>query len=1178
MFRNHAFVGALALLCTILSAGTPTGSVEAAGIPAGQYSAAAQTAPKVPPPQPQITQPIDSGKLSAMATNVRPEALVAANDQGAVADDLQMNQMLLLLHRPVAQEQALDQFMAEQTTLGSPNYHNWLTAEQFAQYGLAQSDLDKITKWLTDQQFTVNAVYAGGVMIDFSGTALQVENAFFAGHRQIHNLNVNGVAHIANVSVPQIPSALAPAVVGIVSLNDFRPHTNFKTRDQHPAYTDNTNGYQLVVPADLATIYNLNPLFQTTPTAINGAGQTIVLIEDTNLLAASGGKTDVSVFRSTFGLPATTVLTVHPAVAGNTCSNPGNNSAGGEETLDVEWAGAAAPGATLELASCRDTTTTFGGLIAMQNLLSTAATPTIWSISYGECETANGAAANAAYSSTYQQAAAAGISVFVSSGDESAASCSADQPSSTYGIGVSGFTSTPYNVSVGGTDFGDSYAGTNATYWNATNAPAPSYGSALSYINEIPWNDSCASQLFANFFGFATTYGADGFCNDPNIGVPFFLTTASGSGGPSGCASGNTSVPLVVSGSCAGAPKPAWQSGFLGNPSDGVRDIPDVSLFAANGAWGHFYTFCFDQSAGDCPSPATAGFTFTQDWAGAGGTSFASPIMAGIQALVNQKTASAQGNPNPVYYQLAAAEYGATGSAICNSSLGNAVDPSCTFYDITQGDIDVNCTGPNCYNPTNPDTSNGVLSTDSNSYQPAYGTNTGWDFATGIGSVNAANLVNNWPTSTTPSGLLAFTTEPASSYGAGITFGVQVSVENSKGVVQTTDGSTTVTLTLTTPNGATLNGTTSATDAAGVATFSGLSVNQAGTYTLTATGTNGTTSVVPGYSTQFTISPGAPASMSFTTQPASSANIAVGATIPVAVTVLDQFSNPVAAGADSVTLSLASGPGTLSGTTTASTDANGVATFTGISLASIGTYALAATDGTLSASNANTFNIVASVPTQLVFTTEPANGTAGTAIASVIVTVEDVSGNPVLTDTSTVSLTVSGPGQFANGSVVTATVNGGVATFNSLIFDTAGSGYTLTALDTSDGGLSATSSSFTIAPAAALLVFTTQPPLNIPAGDTLGTVAVQEQDQFGNAINDNTSTVTFSVASCGGTVIGTTTLTGGAGTLDSSQRFYNAAGQQISASTGSASGTSSAFSVVANSDLIFADGLEACRP
>jgi subtilase family serine protease len=122
---------------------------------------------------------------------------------------------------------------------------------------------------------------------------------------------------------------------------------------------------------------------------------------------------------------------------------------------------------------------------------------------------------------------------------------------------------------------------------------------------------------------------------------------------------------------------------------------------------------------------------------------FASPILAGIQALVNQKQGARQGKPNAVYYKLAATEYGATGSASCNSTNGNTVGSTCVFYDVTQGDMDVNCTGThNCYQPSR---TNGVLSTSSTSYLKACGTAIGWDFATGIGTVNATNLVNNWP-------------------------------------------------------------------------------------------------------------------------------------------------------------------------------------------------------------------------------------------------------------------------------------------------------------------------------------------------------------------------------------------------------------------------------------------------
>jgi subtilase family serine protease len=421
---------------------------------------------------------------------------------------------------------------------------------------------------------------------------------------------------------------------------------------------------------------------------------------------------------------------VHPG----SCTNPGTvASTEVEATLDAEWASAAAPSAAIELASCADTSTTFGGLIALENLLDSSEPPSIVSISYGECEAENGATANAAYNTIYEEAAAQGVSVFVSAGDEGAASCDADETTATHGIGVSGFASTPYNVAVGGTDFGDTYAGTNSTYWSSSNGTT--YGSALSYIPEIPWNDSCASVLIATVQGYSTTYGSSGFCNS-RPGEQDFLTTASGSGGPSGCATGSPTISGVVSGSCKGYAKPTWQS-LVGNPADGVRDLPDVSLFAANGVWSHYYIFCDSDTRDDVTCSGAP-----SNWSGAGGTSFASPIIAGIQALVNQKQAAKQGNPAPVYYAIAELEYGKKGDASCNSTSGNAAASSCIFYDVTLGDNDVNCTGShNCYLPSG---RNGVLSTSSSTYAKAYPTGTGWDFATGIGTVNAINLVDGW--------------------------------------------------------------------------------------------------------------------------------------------------------------------------------------------------------------------------------------------------------------------------------------------------------------------------------------------------------------------------------------------------------------------------------------------------
>jgi subtilase family serine protease len=672
-----------------------------------------------------VTQAVDDRHTVELVGNTRPEARFT-NDRGALPDDFRLDHLQLQLKRAPQTEAALDRALDAMHDPASPSFHHWLTAEEFGQtYGPAAADIAATTAWLASHGFTIDGVAEGRMVIEFSGTAGQLREAF---HTEMHRLSVRGVPHIANMTNPRIPAALSGVVEGIVSLHDFRPHTNFKMR---PNYTVNSGGstYQLVVPADLATIYNFTPLYKE---GINGKGETIVVIEDTNVFSTA----DWTKFRETFGLAyykTGSFIQIHPAGAA-ACASPGvvpGNE--GEAELDAEWSSSAAPAATIELASCADTVTNFGGLIALQNLVNAKTPPGIVSISYGECEAYNGAAANVAYNAVYQQAVARGMSVFVSSGDEGAASCDANQANAVHGIGVSGFASTPYNVAVGGTDFGDTYASKNSTYWSTKNGGT--YGSALSYVPEIPWNDSCAGALLSAYAKYKTPYGSTGFCNS-SLGSAY-QTTASGSGGPSGCASGAPSVSGVVSGTCKGYPKPSWQA-VLGNPADTVRDIPDVSLFAANGVWGHYYAFC-DSDVADQGAVCTGA---PVNWSGAGGTSFASPILAGIQALVNQKKHGRQGNPNTVYYKLAATEYGTAGNAACNSTTGNKTSAACIFYDVTQGDMDVNCTTTNsCYLPSG---TYGVLSTSDSAYKKAYGTTTGWDFATGLGSVNATNIVNNW--------------------------------------------------------------------------------------------------------------------------------------------------------------------------------------------------------------------------------------------------------------------------------------------------------------------------------------------------------------------------------------------------------------------------------------------------
>ena len=687
-------------------------------------------------PGARIAVKVDETRLATLAGNVRPEA-TTAHDLGIVADAMPLAHMQLLLQRAPEQDRALASAIDALHDPKSSTYHQWLTAEQFGtQYGVAQADITTVTNWLTTRGFKVNRVYANALTIDFSGTAGAVRDAF---HTEIHRLSVKGERHFANMSDPQIPAALAPVVKGVVSLNDFRPRAMVKRaqkasfRRQDAESGSNTN----LAPADLATIYNFTPVFASGNT---GQGQSIVVVEDTDLYSAQ----DWTTFRSRLGLSGYTsgsLVQMHPGAvkAGdNNCADPGINANAIEAEVDAEWASAAAPSAKIIVAACADTSTVFGGLIALQNLIDSKTPPPIVSMSYGECEAGLGTAGNAAYSAAYQQAVAEGVSVFVSAGDDGAASCDAGQNGAYDGIAVNGFASTPYNVAVGGTDFSDVSAKTTSSYWNSN-------GAALSYIPEIPWNDSCAGSVILGYLGQSVAYGSAGFCNN-SVTYEFSLNaTTAGSGGPSNCASGSPTLSsgyISGPGTCHGVAKPSWQTGVVGLPGDGVRDLPDVSLFASNGFWGHAYVECYSDIAnGGSPCTGTP-----DNWTLLGGTSISAPILAGVQALINHKTGATQGNPNYVYYQLAATEYGSGGSSSCNSSNGSSVGSSCIFYDVTQGDIVVNCFGFDCYGATGTTSSfyYGVLSTSSSTNSPAYRATTGWDFATGIGTVNVANLVNAW--------------------------------------------------------------------------------------------------------------------------------------------------------------------------------------------------------------------------------------------------------------------------------------------------------------------------------------------------------------------------------------------------------------------------------------------------
>ncbi|MFZ0521345.1 MAG: Ig-like domain repeat protein [Candidatus Acidiferrales bacterium] len=687
----------------------------------------AQTAPAAA----RITQAVDESQLTVLRGNTYYLAQ-SQYDRGPAPASLAMDRMLLVLQRGPQQEAALQQLLAQQQDPTSANYHQWLTPQQFGlQFGPADQDIQTITFWLQVHGFQVTRISNGRTVIEFSGTAAQVQEAL---HTTIHQYEVpgpNGLEnHWANSSDPQIPAALTPVVAGVRSLHNFpaTPMNHFAgvfQKDKQsgkilpaepltiPQFTPGSGCGILggpcegLGPYDLAAIYDISPLWSAA-TPIDGTGQTIAIVGETDI-----NPNDWTSFWNMFGVatPKGTLNIIHDG------PDPGFQGDEPEADIDTQWSSAVAKGATIDFVISESTEATLGVDLSAEYIVDNNLAP-VMSESYGICELGIGTTGNAYYNALWQQASAQGITVLVSSGDQGSAVCDRGASAAQFGLAVNGFGSTPYNIAVGGTDFND--LTTTSKYWNLTNNT--NQANAKGYIPEMTWNDTCTNS---EIFPYTGTSTGEETCNNVMVQQEGFLGVEGGSGGASNCTSSNGSLQSSCSGGYA---KPIWQAA-PGVPSDGKRDVPDVSLFASNGFNGSFYIIC--QSDVRSPCGLTNG-----EFLGYGGTSVATPAFAGIMALINQKTGERQGNANYVFYKMAAA----SSNSCSSSSVPSTGTNNCIFYDTPSGStIAMACvTGsPNCKTSTSGD-QYGVLS--------GYSTGTGYDLATGLGSVNAANLVNQWST------------------------------------------------------------------------------------------------------------------------------------------------------------------------------------------------------------------------------------------------------------------------------------------------------------------------------------------------------------------------------------------------------------------------------------------------
>jgi subtilase family serine protease len=646
-----------------------------------------------------------------------------ATDQGAVSGSFAANRLLLLLNRPPEREAALQQFLRDAHTPGSPSYHQWLTPEQFGrQFGPSDAQIRNASGWLTAQGFSGVKASKSRQFIEFSGAAGQVRKAF---HTEIHQYSVHGETHYANATEVKIPQAMAALVAGVSQMNDFhaQPQVHvagparygLDTKKTTPLWTipnpyGTANPYAYTVtPQDFYTQYDLAPLYAA---GVNGTGQTIGIVNESNIDLSL-----VQAYQKLFGIAGTTPQVV---IDGD---DPGSlDNVDVEAYLDVELSGAVAPKAAINLYIAEGS--------HVQDPLALAALravddnqAAVLSVSFGSCEYYLGNAGNQFWSGLWEQAAAQGQTVLVSAGD-SGSECSLEVVNT-----VSGLASTPWNVAVGGTDFYYSdYAtgGASATsLWNQSNTG--NLGSLIAPLPEQPWDDPYGLNVIA-----------DGYQRGER---------AAGGGGASNCATQNdTANPLSP---CTGGyPKPTWQAGS-GVPTDSVRDLPDVSLFASNGANLSAYAIC--AAEGQCAAGSGANAVVYL----VGGTSASAPAMAGIMALVNQKYGR-QGQANYTLYAL-------------------AQQKPATFHDIAVGSNSEVCGGqsdpPICVLQWN-----GIYGT------PQYPAGPGYDQASGLGSVDANVLVNNWntlifqPTTTT----LRLSTNSAV-HGTPVTISAAVAAESGSG-------------------------------------------------------------------------------------------------------------------------------------------------------------------------------------------------------------------------------------------------------------------------------------------------------------------------------------------------------------------------------------------------------------
>jgi subtilase family serine protease len=740
----------------------------------------------------RIAGALTSGQTIALKGNVRHQAL-PQYDQGPVDPAMKLGTITLLTVPTAAQQRAITQLLTQQQDRKSPNYHKWITAEQYAdRFGFSQNDMRQITAWLQAQGFSlVQAAHARN-WVSFIGTAAQVESAFGT---EIHQFNVNGEVHYANATAPKIPAALSGIVTGVRGLDDFRPKP-LGVRKARPNYYSSGLESQFLAPGDVYTIYDINPLLNAA-TPINGTGQKLAVMGQTPIYLS-----DINDFRAGFGLPTIT-CTTEAAVPNDivtACSDPhfsyvevdGGPRALtletlgelGESDLDIEWSAAIAPGAQVLFVDSPDTFTSFYYAIDNQ----TALGESVISLSYGACEfdaaigEANGEPL--LFEQELAQANAEGITFVNSSGDTGAAECDENGQTTTatglasQGVAVSYPASSQYVTGVGGTavPLAD-IVPPSTTYWGDVNPV--NGGTALRYVPEQAWND--ADEFYAYCQAYPGEFCTQGGTTKVDGWVPITSAataqedigiSASG-GGVSNCAVQNSGYTECVS----GFPQPSYQTVTIPGQASG-RFSPDVSFFATPNFPG--YIFCTQEfennTVTSTGSSCANGIAYAVDtnFSIVGGTSVSAPVFAGIVTLLNQYLAGSPspglGNVNPTLYSLA--ETPANGA----------------FHPVTTGANTVYCeVGQPSVQPVALQCpSSGILGFQASNSDPI----TGYNLVTGLGSVDVNKLALAWSATRLATSVVLTPSATSISQGASVTLTAAVTPSTATGSVVFNNGTT----------------------------------------------------------------------------------------------------------------------------------------------------------------------------------------------------------------------------------------------------------------------------------------------------------------------------------------------------------------------------------------------------